>query len=131
MYSADIHGTWELLEFLLERSSGQRDIWGTKVRGYLFYASTGHMSVSINRDPSPNLADGVNQAQANFDAGLFYAGTYKLDGSIIVHQVTVASDLRRVGKEMLRFASLDGDTLTLKSPKEDFGTAVLTWRRLK
>lgn len=131
MNPSDIQGPWELLDFVLERHSRLKEQWGANVRGYLFYAATGHMSVSINRDPSPNLPDAANQAQANFNAGLFYAGTYKLQGSTIVHQVTVASDLRRVGKEMLRFASLDGETLTLKSPREDFGTAVLAWRRLK
>lgn len=130
MNPSDIHGTWALLEFVLERPNGQHDQWGNQVRGYLFYSPTGHMSVSINRAPSLNPDANPGQAELNFDAGLFYAGTYKLDGSIIVHQVEIASDLRRVGKEMIRIASLDGDTLTLKSPKEDFGTAMLKWRRL-
>lgn len=130
MNPSDIHGTWELVEFVLERTNGQQDQWGNQVRGYLFYSPTGQMSVSINRAPSLNSDANCSVAEVNFDAGLFYAGTYKLDGSIIVHQVEIASDLRRVGKEMLRFARLDGDTLTLKSPKEDFGTAVLKWRRI-
>jgi hypothetical protein len=65
------------------------------------------------------------------DSILFYAGTYQVDGSTIRHQVTNASSPARIGKEMIRHATLEGDVLTLVTPQESFGRAILRWRRIR
>ena len=50
--------------------------------------------------------------------------------SPITHHVTIAPNPARIGKEMIRFAALDGDVLNLTTPEESYGTANLVWRRI-
>lgn len=86
------------------------------------------MSVSINKDV---VRESEHEAEDIFDSILFYSGTYQIDGNVIRHQVSNASNPTRIGREMIRYAKLDEDLLTLTTPKESFGTAVLVWRRIK
>lgn len=104
----------------------QRD-WGTKAHGLLIYSPSGHMSVSINRDVEKKSDV---EAQNYFDSILFYSGTFTVDGEVVKHQVTQASNPNRIGKVQIRFAKLENDILTLTSPDESFGRAILTWRRI-
>jgi hypothetical protein len=121
-------GTWHLVSFRLESKDGTRTDWGRDVHGLLIYAATGHMSVSINKavEADPEQSDEQNL----FDSILFYSGTYQVEGELIRHQVTNASNPARIGREMLRYAQLDGDTLTLTTPQESFGRAILVWKKI-
>ncbi len=121
-----IFGSWALTSFVIEKPDATRQPWGDDLQGLLIYAETGYMSVSINK----RIAGESNNPQAILDASLFYAGTFVVDGAVIRHQVTLASNPTRIGRDMIRFARLDGDELTLMTPKESYGTAALTWRRL-
>ena len=125
---ADICGSWKLESFEIESPEKGLTPWGREVSGLLIYADTGHMSVSINKaiekDP------GQSEEQNLFDSILFYSGTYQLDGEIIRHQVANASNPTRIGKEMIRYADLAGDLITLKTPQESFGRATVKWRKL-
>jgi hypothetical protein len=86
------------------------------------------MSVSINKDIEN---DPEQTASENlFDSILFYSGTYRVDGDLIRHQVTEASNPSRIGKEMLRTAEIKGRELHLKTPVESFGQATLVWERV-
>lgn len=123
----DIQGSWLLDSFDLEMPDKSVAAWGNGVHGLLIYASSGHMSVSINRA----VGEGDSEAQRIFDSILFYSGTYRIDGFTIFHIVENASNPARIGKEMIRYASLAADVLTLASPAESFGRAVLRWRRQK
>jgi hypothetical protein len=126
--TADVCGTWLLESFEIEDPSKVVAPWGQDTTGLLIYADTGYMSVSINKtveNESPTEAENI------FDAILFYSGTFNLDGEIIRHQVTNASKPSRIGKEMIRYAELKGDLLTLTTPQESFGRAILKWRKLK
>ena len=122
-----IVGTWILESFEIENHNGERRDWGQDVRGLLIYTPGGRVSVSINRK-LPEDSDG---AQAILDSLLFYAGNYSVEGNTIHHKVTLASNPERIGKDMIRFAQLDGDLLTLTTPKESYGTAILKWRKEK
>lgn len=93
----------------------------------LIYTDNGYMSVSINREVENKSSIEV---QNYFDSILFYSGTFSIDKDIIKHQVTNASNPTRIGKELIRYAKMDGNILTLTSPKESFGTAILTWRKV-
>ena len=86
------------------------------------------MSVSINK----NVEDDPEQTKEQnlFDSILFYSGTYQLVCEKILHQVTNASNPDRIGKEMIRFATIAGDVLTLTTPLEKFGRAILKWRKI-
>lgn len=122
-----IVGTWLLESFLIESKQNEKRDWGTNVHGLLIYAPSGHMSVSINKDVEIKSAV---EAQNYFDSILFYSGTFSVDGEVVKHQVTEASNPNRIGKEQIRFAKLENDLLTLTSPDESFGRAILTWRKV-
>lgn len=123
-----ITGTWALAGFHIEDLDGHKREWGNAAQGLLIYAPTGHMSVSINKavenDPEQN------ESQNLFDSILFYSGTYSVEGNTIKHKVTQASNPERIGKEMIRFAEYNDDVVILVTPKESFGRAILTWRRV-
>jgi hypothetical protein len=121
-------GTYALKTFEIESPEGLKSNWGKDPHGILIYAPTGHMSVSINKaiesDPSQTESENL------FDSILFYAGTFAVEGNLIRHQVTEASNPSRIGKEMLRYAEWKGIELHLKTPKEAFGQATLVWKKL-
>lgn len=123
----EIVGTWLLESFLIESPQNEQRNWGSNSRGLLIYTSSGHMSVSINKDIEKKSA---SEAQNYFDSILFYSGTFSIDGETVKHQVTQASNPTRIGKELLRFAKLEKDLLILTSPDESFGRAILTWRKI-
>ena len=123
----NIAGTWELQSFEIEDLQGNRRSWGTGIQGLLLYTNSGHMSVSINKNVEKKTD---NDAQNIFDSILFYSGSYSVEANIIKHQVTQASNPARIGKEMIRYAELNEDVLTLESPKESFGKAILKWKRI-
>jgi len=123
----NITGTWELQSFEIEDLQGNRRSWGNGTQGLLLYTNSGHMSVSINKNVEKKSD---NDTQNIFDSILFYSGSYSVEGNIIKHQVTQASSPARIGKEMIRYAELNEDVLTLESPKESFGKAILKWKRI-
>ena len=89
-------GSWTLESFAIESPEGKRSDWGNNVHGLLIYALSGHMSVSINKDVEN---DPDQSAEQNlFDSILFYSGTYQVEGNLIRHQVTQASNPARIGK---------------------------------
>ncbi len=123
----EIIGTWLLESFLIESPEKEQRNWGTNAQGLLIYTPSGHMSVSINRNVEKKSAV---EAENYFDSILFYSGTFSVDGKTVKHQVTQASNPNRIGKEQVRFAKLENNTLTLTSPDESFGRAILTWKKI-
>jgi len=122
-----IVGTWLLERFLIESPDGKTRDWGSNSRGQLIYTDSGHMCVSINKDIE---SKSEQEAQNIFDSILFYSGTFSIENETIKHRVTNASNPNRIGKELIRFAKLDGKHLVLTSPEESFGRAILTWRKI-
>jgi len=123
----EINGTWSLESFNIIEATSQIKPWGHNTTGLLLYTPSGHMSVSINRAIEPI---GSTSPKDLFDSILFYAGTYSVEGNIIFHKVTHASNPSRMGKDMIRHANLKDGLLELKSPVESFGQAVLVWRKI-
>jgi hypothetical protein len=121
-----IVGSWRLESFEIEEPSKRLRPWGENTQGLLIYTPDGFMSVGINREIENKSG---NETKDVFDSILFYSGTYSVQKSEIHHQVTHASDPKRIGKNQIRYASLEGDKLTLKSPVESFGQAILVWRK--
>lgn len=122
-----ITGTWLLERFLIESIDGETRDWGKNSQGQLIYTESGYMSVSINKEVENKSSV---EAQNYFDSILFYSGTFSVDKDVIKHQVTNASNPTRIGKELIRYAKLNENILTLTSPKESFGRAILTWRKI-
>ena len=121
-------GAWTLEAFDIEKTSGDKAPWGKNVQGLLIYTESGHVSVSINRDVNEETQ---NADKAVLDSLLFYAGTYSIDGETINHKVTLASNPSRVGRDMIRYAKFEDDKVTLSTPQESYGRAILVWRRVK
>jgi hypothetical protein len=119
-------GTWTLSNFTIEDEDGLRP-WGKDMRGLLIYADTGHVSVSINKAIQN---DGENESENILDSILFYSGTFRVAGTTVIHNVSVASAPTRVGKEMVRQATLTGDELTLVTPEGYSPKATLVWLRV-
>ncbi len=124
----NVLGTWKLVSFEIQDPTGLRRDWGQDSQGLLIYVPSGHMSVSINK--TPEVDPDQTATESLLDSLLFYSGTYRIEGSLIRHQVTQASNPSRIGKEMLRYAGVSEDILTLTTPEEAFGRAILTWKRL-
>lgn len=123
---SNIVGVWSLESFTIVDGNNNTKNWGKNVHGLLIYTNSGHMSVSMNRD----MESTGNEFKDIYDAGLLYSGSFKIDGNTIIHKVTEASNPQRIGKDQTRYAKLDNGILVLSSPKESFGTAHLTWKRL-
>ena len=121
-------GAYKLQSFIIESSSGERSDWGKNPHGLLIYEPKGNMSVSINKDIENDSTQ--TESENLFDSILFYSGTYSVEGNLIRHQVTQASNPTRIGKEMLRYAEWKGDELSLSTPQESFGKAILLWKKI-
>lgn len=123
-----ILGTWTLAGFQIEDLAGKRRDWGNGAHGLLIYSPSGHMSVSINKDIENDPEQ--NEVENRFDSILFYSGTYAVDGNTITHRVTEASNPDRIGRVMIRYGEFNKDLVVLTTPKESFGRAILTWRKV-
>jgi hypothetical protein len=117
-------GSWDLESFVITRKDGTAKSWGKNARGLLIYTDEGTMSVSINADVEGDQTSRENQ----FRSLLFYAGTYEMEAGKIVHRVTKATELGRMGKDLIREATLSGNILTLVG-RGDFGVATVVWRK--
>ena len=120
-------GVWTLEAFTIFPKEGGSWPWGEGLRGLLIYTESGHVSVSINRNFLPKSGNAEKDALGSV---LFYAGTYSVEGNVIRHQVTQATNPDRIGREMIRFATLENTTLKLATPDEAFGKAELVWRKI-
>lgn len=120
-------GSWSLVSFEIEDNEKKITPWGKDAHGLLIYADSGRMSVSINKTVEN---DSENEMENIFDSILFYSGTYKLEGNLIKNQVTEASNPSRIGREMLRYAEFNSDTVRLVTPQESFGRAILVWKKI-
>lgn len=122
----DVLGSWKLRSFQIESPEGEVESWGENTHGLLIYSDSGYMSVSINKDVGK---ESESEFENLFDSILFYSGSYQMDGSTIIHEVTEASKPDRIGKKIIRYAVLDKNLLTLTTPKESFGRAILVWQK--
>lgn len=116
-----IAGTWSLESFELGAFQSSRP-WGTNLVGLLIYTPDGYVSVGINRN--------ISQSSFNVEEdSLFYAGTYKVISSQIVHHIQVATNAERINQEMIRQFELSGDILTLKGTSNSGEEFCLRWRK--
>ena len=122
-------GTWTLDRFEVSDAESPPHPWGFDTTGLLIYAPSGHMSVAINRFAPWRAGGRPSEPGQGTSRVLFYAGTYHVEGGMVYHHVTQASDLTRVGAVMARRARLAGDILTLVSEGGPV-RATLEWRRV-
>jgi hypothetical protein len=141
--ASDLVGTWRLRSWRSVASDGSSvDPLGEGPIGFIFYNHDGYMAVEIMaarrspyREPDPLGGTPEERSQA-MGTYLSYAGPYEVpaDRDVVIHHIEVSSYPNWIGDAQERFATLDGDTLTLSTEPMIFQgeerTAELVWERV-
>lgn len=144
--SQDLVGTWKLVEWTAAVDGKPVTPFGGETTGLITYTIDGRMWGTLMRVERPlvdgdTLAAAPESERAAAAAGyLNYAGTYRLEGSTVVHEVEVSLFPNWIGTDQIRemqWAPNDrgGHDLVLSaqstSSKEEIVTNRLIWRRLE
>jgi hypothetical protein len=134
-------GTWKLKSFVREvAGTGERyNQMGAEPDGYLNYSADGRMlAFFVSGDQSHPRTEPTNEERISLHKGMLaYGGTYQLSPGKVVHHIDIEWDGRRLGTEQVRFYTIDGDKLVIKteankSPVDGReGVGVLTFERIR
>jgi hypothetical protein len=134
-------GTWRLKSFVREvAGSGERyNQMGEHPDGYLSYDANGRMLVFFVSDGQlrPRAEPTDDERIKLHKTMLAYGGTYTLSPGKVVHHIDIEWDGRRLGTDQIRFYTVKGDKLEIKtepnkSPVDGReGVGVLTFERVK
>lgn len=135
-------GTWHLQDCVGSSDRGDVSLpFGERPSGMLMYDADGNMAVTLMRSYRKSFAvNDITQAAEeevlaafhDFDA---YSGTYTLNAEegTVTHHVRQARFPNWIGTDQLRYYTLQGDTLVLRSapiPRDGRQwTFTLTWVR--
>lgn len=113
-------------------------MFGKAPHGFLSYGRDGRMSAIIvgeNRPKPMDLAKLTDQERAElFKTVIAYAGTFKVEGSRVVHNVDISWNENWTGTAQVRNFRIEGRRLTIRG--EQIGPdgrqiiAVLTWETI-
>jgi hypothetical protein len=108
-------GAWQLRGVKVVDEDGNVDEspFGASPTGQITYTEEGHMSVVIRREGD--------------QPGVGYAGAYTVGDGTVTHDVYVG--LGGVSGPQLRYATLEGDILTLRTGPDGGPRAELRWQR--
>jgi len=115
----ELYGTWRLVSFTRNViATGQsEDAYGKAPQGFLNYSPDGRMYAIIvtdNRPKPADLAKMTDQERAElFKTVLAYAGTFKVDGDQVVHNVDISWNEYWTGSTQVRNFRIEGRRLTL------------------
>jgi Lipocalin-like domain len=123
-----IIGTWKTQSFVREVvATGQRyNEFGDMPGGYISYLPDGRMHAMLVADNRPKPAGAVPTEEEKaklFGTMIAYAGTYRIEGEKVVHDVEVSWNQLWTGSRQVRLFKVEGDTLTIttavaKSPRD-------------
>ena len=132
-------GTWRFDEWTIERDGRVTRPMQPDPDGMIIYTPNGVMSAAMYAGgrasfPSADIKKQPDSAKAAaFDSYFHYAGTWRIVGETVVHQVTSALNPNMAGTEQVRHVDLDGDRLTLSVTETLEGGGSrhhrLVWRR--
>jgi hypothetical protein len=133
-------GRWDIVSWLQLYDDGRVQApLGEKLEGFLRYCPDGDLIVFIERANRPNFTSGgqwnASEAEraAAYSSVLSYAGTFRLEGDTVVHEVRNSLYPGWKGGEQRRAVRLEGDTLYIEARLEagtsEARTAQLKWRR--
>ncbi len=138
---SSVVGTWRLE--LWETRSADGDVGhplGRDAVGYLTYTPDGYVFVAMMRAGRPpyetsDLLGGTTAERAEAAAGyVTYCGRYEIQDGRVIHRIELSLFPNWVGLDQVRFAELDGDTLTITTAPIAIGgttTNRLVWRRAR
>jgi hypothetical protein len=134
-------GTWQLKSFVREvAGTGERyNQLGEHPNGYISYSPDGRMVVLFvsgdqlrpRNEPSDDERIKLHKSM------LAYGGTYTVSPGKVVHHIDIEWDGRRLGTDQVRFYTIEGDTLLLKTEPNKSpidgreGVGILTFERVK
>jgi hypothetical protein len=131
----DVVGTWHLVSV----SAEGRPAFGARPTGRLVYTAEGTVAAFISHGGRAQLSRDdrmgapEQERAAAFASFLAYAGRYTVGDGCLVHHVEIASVENWVGRDLVRFAELDGPRLTLRTPPLVVGgrerVTELVWER--
>lgn len=139
----DLIGAWRLTSWEIDFEGLEQTVrpFGDRPIGWLLYSRDGAMSAQLMSRARPGLGGRsirkLNPEERmdvleNFFA---YAGRYRIDGDVIVHEVDVALNPDFVGQDQHREAVLEGDHLILRGSETDARGRqrrhCLIWQRLQ
>jgi hypothetical protein len=144
----DLVGTWRLVSWRSHRSDGTtvEPFGGAPTTGLIVYSADGFVSATLMQVDRPSLGRPVRttadvaeaageDVEAAFKGYMAYAGRYALsdDGRTVTHRIECALYPDWVGTDLVRFATLEGERLTLTTPPVDVGGVEqhgeLVWER--
>jgi hypothetical protein len=139
---ADLVGTWHLRAWT---SQGDDDIvhpMGASPEGVLVYTMDGTMITTIGRAGRPPIDGGdllsgpVDQRLEAMATFIAYAGTFRVEGGDVVHDVTMSLFPNWIGTTQRRHVAISPDRRTLEFSADPFvlhgrlSTQRLTWERV-
>ena len=135
-------GTWKLKSFVREiAGTGERyNQLGEHPEGFLGYSSDGRMySILVAGDRiKPQQEAPTDEERIKLHKSMIaYAGTYTIDGGKVVHHVDISWNGARTGSDQVRFYTLEGNTLTIKTAPNKSpidgreGVGIVVWEKVK
>lgn len=136
----DLIGKWDIVSWLQLYADGRRQApLGEKLEGFIRYLPDGEMICMI-ADAERRAFETGGQWNASdaekagaYGSMLSYAGRYRLQGDMVVHEVAISLFPNWKDGEQRRHVRLEGDTLYIEAHLEqgtpEARTAQLKWRR--
>jgi len=134
-------GTWRLKSFVREvtGTAERYNQLGDRPDGYINYSADGRMLVFFVAadQPKPSQEPTDEERIKLHKSMLAYGGTYTVSPGKVVHHIDIEWDGRRLGTDQVRFYTIEGDRLLLKtepnkSPVDGReGVGVLSFERVK
>jgi len=135
-------GTWKLKSFVREiAGTGERyNQLGEHPEGFLGYSSDGRMyTILVASDRiKPQVEAPSDEERIKLHKSMIaYAGTYTIDGGKVVHHVDISWNGARAGSDQIRFYTLEGSTLTIKTAPNKSpidgreGVGIVVWEKVK
>jgi hypothetical protein len=134
-------GIWQLKSFVREvAETGERyNQLGEHPDGYISYSPEGRMQVFFvsGDQPRPRNEPTDEERIKLHKSMLAYGGTYSVSPGRVVHHIDIEWDGRRLGTDHVRFYTIEGDILSIKtepntSPLDGReGVGILTFEKVK
>jgi hypothetical protein len=136
-------GTWKLVSASSSTEKGEinKAVYGPHPSGFLTYTRGGRMLVIITDDGrkplsvADRLAAPVDERAEAFSSLVAYAGRYTFSGDKVIHHVEVDAMQNRVNGDQVRFVTIQGNRMTLRTPPITRGgvpqSFELVWERLE
>jgi len=138
-----LYGTWRLVSYnrQVTGSAEREDVFGKSPRGFITYGPDGRMSVLIvkeNRSKPNDPTKPTDQERAELHKSVIaYGGTFKVDGSHVLHDVDISWNETWTGTPQPRNFRIEGRNLIIStnpaiSPVDGKqNIAILTWEKVQ